>query len=55
MIVCTECATQGRVGYVDEKAPQGVRVTYICPNSRCGQYEQEIGEEILQKKDADEQ
>lgn len=51
MVICTECGAQGRVGNVDENDPQGVRVTYLCPNNRCGHYKQDIGEEILKAEE----
>ena len=49
---CANCGAQARVLNVNENAPEGVAVTYICANRRCVQYEQEIGEEILPKTES---
>ena len=46
-MMCPKCNAQGRILNVDERAPKGVTVTYVCPNPRCASYKQEFANEVL--------
>ena len=37
---CPVCGRPARVLHVDEQDPEGVRVTWLCPNPACSQYKQ---------------
>ena len=43
---CPVCGRPGRVLHVDEKDPEGVKITWLCANPACSRYKQACGEEM---------
>ena len=46
-VTCPLCGSMCRVLHVDENAPEGVQVTYTCPNSRCSGCGNEVAQRTL--------
>lgn len=49
MMKCPVCKRPARVLQVDEKAPDGVKIQYVCANPVCTMYKRMCGEEIRER------
>ncbi len=47
---CPACGRPGRVLHVDEKDPEGIKITWLCANPACSRYKQACGEELRPHK-----
>ena len=44
---CPQCGRQGRIFRVDESAPEGIVIHYLCVNRQCRARGSEIGSELF--------
>ena len=47
---CPVCGRPARGLHVDEQDPEGVRVTWLCPNPACSQYKQPCAQQVQNKR-----